>query len=124
MFFVLISSRFPALQDKNVVVRHLLNRFLESVTIDSEFEEFALRVLDELRNEHAAEQQAIEHSQQESLQGIAKQKEALLSLYLAGHLTQDEYAAKKSELTQQEDSLKPKDDTEGGPLAYGLAILQ
>ncbi len=88
------------------VIDEQIDALLESITLDPEFEAIALSVLDHFRQSEVTAQQSIFETQQKARADVKRQKEALLSLYLQGHLEADEYAAKKTELAERDVSLK------------------
>ena len=79
---------------------------LESVSLPPAFESLAHKILDDLQQEEQQSVEEISRSREGATNNLKRQKEALLSLYLQGHLDADEYAAKKDELVQQETDLK------------------
>lgn len=83
-----------------------IDETLESITLDPEFETLALEVLDQLRHQDEQREIAIQESQEKAAANLKRQQEALLSLYLQGHLTVEEFAAKKQELAHQATDLK------------------
>ena len=99
-------------------VEREIDDLLESVTMPPEFEKFAQRVIQELREEEVAVQQQIEQTGQDALKAIENKKEALLSLFLEGHLTKEEYATKKRDLSNQETGFKTGDENAGQDNAY------
>jgi len=84
-----------------------IDDLLKSITMPAEFEAFALKVIDELKKKEADVQHQTVQLQTDTLRDINRQKDALLSLHLAGHLSQDEYIAKKKTLDQEASALKP-----------------
>ena len=74
---------------------------LESITIEPEFETFALHVLDELQQDERQRRQEIVQAQEKTLSDLKRQQEVLLELCLQNHLGMEEYAAKKQALSQQ-----------------------
>jgi site-specific DNA recombinase len=86
------------------VERHI-DTLLREITLPLEFEALANRVLDALKAEEESATQQIRESRKHALSDVKKQKDALLSLYLRGLLDENEYAAKKNELNEQETSL-------------------
>jgi site-specific DNA recombinase len=84
-------------------------KVLESIQLPPEFEEFANEIIEQMQAEqqqqHQAAQQAIRVVQQQSQAEIKRQKDALLELYLQGHLEAGEYAEKKKALAAQESAL-------------------
>lgn len=97
---------------------------LESITLDSEFESLALKVLDTLRTEELSMQQNVFESQQKAVAEIKRQKDALLGLYLQGHLEADEYARKKQELSEQEVTLKLNEEQAEQTLDHTYEIIE
>jgi site-specific DNA recombinase len=87
-------------------IERQIDDLLESITMPPEFEELAHRVIKELQAEESMSRQHVEQTGQNTLRDLQKKKEALLSLFLEGHLTKEEYAAKKQELSSQEVGLK------------------
>ncbi len=83
-----------------------VDALLESVTLEPEFEQFALQVLDEMRAEEVGMHQSVWEAQQQTLADLKRQRDALLNLYLQGHLEGEEYAKKKQELAGREAGLK------------------
>jgi len=86
-------------------IERFIDEVLESITLPPEFEKLCHRILDDLQREEQTAAEEIRNKQQATLADIQKQKDALLSLYLAGHLTTDEFGGKKQELTEQESHL-------------------
>lgn len=103
-------------------IERLIDEVLESITLPPEFEELCHRILDDLQREEEKAAEEIRAKQQKTLTGIKKQKDALLSLCLAGHLTTDEFAEKKQELTEQEARLAASLTTSGdtSPIDRGI----
>jgi hypothetical protein len=79
-----------------------IDSLLNTITVDPIFEEMAKEVLDDLRQEELASKQNILASQQSAVVDVKRQKDALLGLFLQGHIDEDEYATKKQELSQME----------------------
>ncbi len=86
-----------------------IDALLESITLPPQFETLALEILHDMQSEEAARKQVVEDARRKTGQNIGRQKEALLSLYLQGHLEAEEYASKKRELSQQEADFKIED---------------
>jgi DNA invertase Pin-like site-specific DNA recombinase len=93
-------------------IEECIDELLESITLPPEFEEFAARVLDELRSEDAMAQRKVEQTSRATMKAIGDKKDALLSLFLEGYLTKEEYAAKKRDFTEQEINLRSGNDHE------------
>ncbi|MDQ3848432.1 MAG: recombinase family protein [Thermoproteota archaeon] len=83
-----------------------IDALLESISFYPEFETLALKVLAILREEQHDSQQQITASQEKARAALKRQKDALLSLYLQGHLDAEEYARKKQELSAEEATLR------------------
>jgi hypothetical protein len=79
---------------------------LESITMDPQFETLALEILDDLRRDELGIQEDFFESRQKAVADLKRQKDALLGLYLQGHLEEAEYAEKKKELSMCEVELK------------------
>jgi len=91
-------------------IEERIEELLDSITLPAEFEALAREILEHLQHEEAKTQQQIASSQERIVANLKRQKDALLSLYLEGHLEAAEYASKKQELSQQEASLKLEEE--------------
>ncbi|HEX8237751.1 MAG TPA: recombinase family protein [Abditibacteriaceae bacterium] len=107
------------------VERHL-SLLLDQISVPPEFQQLAL---ESAREEQAKEEQQRQDIRQALVKAVAdlkRQKDALLGLYLQGHLSEDEYAGKKKELTEQETQLasqqEPEIDSEENKKAIEQAI--
>lgn len=79
-----------------------VDELLKSVTLVPEFEAIASEVLGHFRSQDVAMKQTILESKQRALANLKQQRDALLSLYLQGHLEVEEFAEKKLMLSKQE----------------------
>jgi len=105
-------------------IEGFIDEVLESIILPPEFEELCDRILDDLQREEQKAEEEIKIQQQAALSEIKKQKDALLSLCLAGHLTTDEFAEKKQELTEQETRLAAPLAAEGDTNPIDRAIRE
>jgi DNA invertase Pin-like site-specific DNA recombinase len=83
-------------------VENHIDQLLKTITLDPVFEEMALEVLDDLRTEELKTKRNVFESKQSAVAEVKKQKDALLGLFLQGHLSEEEFAEKKKELSQRE----------------------
>jgi len=105
-------------------IERLIDEVLESITLPPEFKELCHRILDDLQREEEKAAEEIKTRQQAALSEIKKQKDALLSLCLAGYLTTDEFAEKKQELMEQEARLAAASTTSGDTSPIDRAIRE
>jgi len=99
------SNRLKTCTKKGVrqeeVDRHL-SRLLDEISIPARFESVALEAIKADQDDEEREGQSIRQAREKAILDLRRQKEALLSLYLQGHLSEEEYADKKKELSERE----------------------
>lgn len=88
-------------------------QLLESISIPEEFEEIARSVWETMQIDEAAMLEGTAQARAKAREDIKRQKEALLGLYLQGHLEEAEYANKKQDLNTQEITLTVPDIGDG-----------
>jgi len=99
------SNRFGTCTKKGIREEKLeeeIDDLLKTITIDPIFEGMVKEVLSDLRQAESDTTQALLESQQKAVADVKRQKDALLNLFLQGHLSEAEYAEKKQELSQRE----------------------
>jgi site-specific DNA recombinase len=99
------SNRLKTCTKKGVrqeeVDRHL-SRLLDEISISPRFEQVALDTLNAAQEDKERDGETILQQREKAVADLKRQKEALLSLYLQGHLSEEEYAGKKKELSERE----------------------
>ncbi|MEI6477614.1 MAG: zinc ribbon domain-containing protein [bacterium] len=90
------------------VLEGRIDALLEDITVYPEYERLALEILDDMRQEALSSRQAIFESRQQALADLKRQKDALLGIFLQGHITDDEFAAKKTELVKLDGAVNLK----------------
>jgi DNA invertase Pin-like site-specific DNA recombinase len=83
-----------------------IDKLLKAITLPQGFEEMAIEVLQELRQDELAMHRQVFETQQSMVADLKRQKDALLGLFLRGHLTEEEFFMKKKELSEREINAK------------------
>jgi DNA invertase Pin-like site-specific DNA recombinase len=80
--------------------------FLESVSIPRDFRDWAIGVLGDLEKEEARSQMVLTESLKKRLTAVMRENDELLNMKLRVLLTDEQYVAKKNDLSREESRLK------------------